>query len=134
LLERRPSRLVIANRTAARATALAAAFGDLGPVSGSGLDALDGQRFDLVINGTAASLAGAALALPDTLEVTGGFAYDLVYAREPTPFMRWAESRGASGTADGLGMLVEQAAESFYVWRGVRPETAPVIAALRAAG
>ncbi len=134
LLEQRPARLVVANRTAAKAAALADAFGDLGPVHGGGLDALAGQRFDVVINGTAASLGGAALALPDDLDVRGGFAYDLVYAREPTPFMRWAEARHAADTADGLGMLVEQAAESFLVWRGVRPETAPVIAALRGAG
>ncbi len=134
LLEQSPARLLIANRTAARATALAKDFADLGPVAGGGLDATAGQRFDVVINGTAASLAGGTLALPDSLEVAGGFAYDLVYAREPTPFMRWADGRGAAGTADGLGMLVEQAAESFYVWRGMRPETAPVIAALRAAG
>lgn len=132
LLEQRPARVVIANRTADKAAALAAAFADLGPVSGGGLDGPAGQHFDVVINGTAASLAGQALALPASLDVSGGFAYDLVYAREPTPFMRWAEARGASGTSDGLGMLVEQAAESFLVWRGVRPQTAPVIAALRA--
>jgi shikimate dehydrogenase len=124
--------VVIANRTADKAAALAAAFADLGMVSGGGLDGPAGQHFDVVINGTAASLAGQALALPASLDVSGGFAYDLVYAREPTPFMRWAEARGASGTSDGLGMLVEQAAESFLVWRGVRPQTAPVIAALRA--
>ena len=110
----------------------AAAFSDLGTVAGGGLDAVAGQRFDVVINGTAASLGGGTLALPESLQVDGGFAYDLVYAREPTPFMRWATDHAAVGTADGLGMLVEQAAESFYVWRGVRPETAPVIAALRA--
>ena len=132
LLEQRPARLVIANRTAERAAALAAAFSDLGTVAGGGLDAVAGQRFDVVINGTAASLGGGTLALPESLQVDGGFAYDLVYAREPTPFMRWATDHAAAGTADGLGMLVEQAAESFYVWRGVRPETAPVIAALRA--
>ncbi len=132
LLAAGPARLVVANRTADRATALATAFADLGPVEGGGFAALAGGRFDVVINATAASLQGAAPALPASLDVAGGFAYDLVYAREPTAFLRWAEGRGVAGTADGLGMLVEQAAESFLVWRGVRPETAPVIAALRA--
>ena len=131
LLAEGPARVVIANRTAAKAERLAAAFADLGPVSGGGLDALAGTRFDVVVNGTAASLHGDALVLPESLEVSAAFAYDLVYAREPTPFLRWAEARGAAAGADGLGMLVEQAAEAFLVWRGVRPETAPVIAALR---
>lgn len=132
LLGARPARLTIANRTAAKAEALAAAFADLGTVDGGGFERIAGGRFDVVINGTAASLHGATLPLPDALELDGAFAYDLVYAREPTPFMLWAAGHGAAGSADGLGMLVEQAAESFFVWRGVRPETAPVIAALRA--
>lgn len=131
LLAARPARLVIANRTAARAAALAAEFADLGPVTGGGFAALAGARFDVVINATAASLQGAGLALPESLEIADGFAYDLVYAAAPTPFLRWAEDHGAARIADGLGMLVEQAAESFALWRGVRPQTAPVIAALR---
>jgi shikimate dehydrogenase len=131
LLAEAPARLVVANRTADKAARLASEFADLGSVEGGGFDALSGERFDVVVNGTAASLQGAAPALPDSLSLAGGFAYDLVYASEPTPFMTWAEAHGATGTADGLGMLVEQAAESFALWRGVRPETAPVIAALR---
>ena len=131
LLAARPARLVIANRTAARAAALAAEFADLGPVTGGGFAALAGARFDLVINATAASLQGAGLALPESLAIADGLAYDLVYAAAPTPFLRWAEGHGAARVADGLGMLVEQAAESFALWRGVRPQTAPVIAALR---
>jgi shikimate dehydrogenase len=131
LLAARPARLVIANRTAARAVALAAEFADLGAVSGGGFADLAGARFDVVINATAASLQGAGLALPESLEIAGGFAYDLVYAAAPTPFLRWAAGHGAARVADGLGMLVEQAAESFALWRGVRPQTAPVIAALR---
>jgi len=131
LLGERPARLVIANRTAARAAALAAEFAGLGPVTGGGFAALAGARFDLVINATAASLQGAGLALPESLAIADGLAYDLVYAAAPTPFLRWAEGHGAARVADGLGMLVEQAAESFALWRGVRPQTAPVIAALR---
>jgi shikimate dehydrogenase len=131
LLAERPTSLVIANRTARKAEALADEFADLGPVSGGGFDLLANRRFDIVINGTAASLLGEALPLPETLTIDDGFAYDLVYASEPTPFLRWAEAHGVAGSADGLGMLVEQAAESFVMWRGVRPETAPVIAALR---
>ena len=134
LLAMRPATLVVANRTASKATALAGEFTDLGQVSGGGFDALADRRFDIVINGTTASLQGAALPLPETLAIDGGFAYDQVYASEPTPFLRWAEAHGVAGSADGLGMLVEQAAESFTLWRGVRPLTAPVIAALRAEG
>ena len=132
LLAARPARLVIANRTAVKAEMLADEFTDLGPVTGGGFDDLADRRFDIVINGTAASLQGAALPLPETLAIDDGFAYDLVYASEPTPFLRWAEAHGVAGSADGLGMLIEQAAESFTLWRGVRPQTAPVIAALRA--
>ncbi|RLA30397.1 MAG: shikimate dehydrogenase [Gammaproteobacteria bacterium] len=132
LLAERPLRLVIANRTARKAVDLALEFNDLGPVSGGGFEALADSRFDVVINGTAASLQGAALPLPETLIIDGGFAYDLVYASEPTPFLDWAGSHGIAGSADGLGMLVEQAAESFTLWRGVRPQTGPVIEALRA--
>ncbi len=132
LLAARPASLVIANRTAAKAEMLADEFTDLGPVTGGGFDVLADRRFDIVINATAASLQGAALPLPETLAIDDGFAYDLVYASEPTPFLRWAEAHGVAGSADGLGMLIEQAAESFTLWRGVRPQTAPVIAALRA--
>jgi shikimate dehydrogenase len=128
-----PATLVIANRTVQRAEHLAAAYADLGPVSGGGFEALAGRTFDLVINATAASLLGAALPLPETLGMTGSIAYDLMYADAPTPFMRWALRHGALAAHDGLGMLVEQAAESFLLWRGVRPRTAPVIATLRGA-
>lgn len=133
LLEAGPSRLVIANRTASRAVELAAAHRALGPLSGCGLDALAGQRFDLIINGTSAGLAGAVPAIPDECLATGGWTYDMLYADESTAFRRWGMRLGAGLALDGLGMLVEQAAESFFLWRGVRPDTAPVIALLRAA-
>ncbi len=132
LLEQRPARLVIANRTPSRALELAEAFADLGPVQGGGLPELAGQHFDVVINGTAASLHGEVPPLPDDLLRPGAVCYDMMYGPQPTAFVEWARAHGAAQALDGLGMLVEQAAESFLLWRGVRPDTAPVIAALRA--
>jgi shikimate dehydrogenase len=131
LLAERPAALVIANRTADKAEQLAADFADLGPVHGCGFEALAGP-FDLIINGTSASLTGELPPLPDDLLGKGAVAYDMAYGSEPTPFQRWAQAHGARLALDGLGMLVEQAAESFYRWRGVRPETAPVRQALDA--
>ncbi len=128
LLDCAPAALLIANRTPARAETLAGLFGD--GVRGCSFDCIEG-RFDLVVNATAASLAGELPPLPHALFAPGALAYDMMYGRD-TPFLAFARARGAA-TADGLGMLVEQAAEAFFVWRGVRPETAPVIAALRAA-
>jgi shikimate dehydrogenase len=126
LLERRPATLRIANRTAQRARDLARHFGG---ASGGGFEALAGEAFDLVINATSAGLAGEAPPLPPTVFAPGAFAYDMVYGRD-TPFLAMARASGAAAS-DGLGMLVEQAAESFWLWRGVRPDTAPVLAALR---
>ncbi len=131
LLKERPACLVIANRTVARAQSLAAACGDAGPVSGCGFEALLGRSFDVIINATAASLAGEVPPLPERILADGAWCYDLMYADQPTPFVRWGRAQGAAGSVDGLGMLVEQAAESFFIWRGVRPDTAPVIAELR---
>ncbi len=134
LLDSRPARLTIANRTVAKAEALAALFaaraGDTA-LDACGFDALAGRRFDLVINATAASLADELPPLPPGLYAEGALAYDMMYARAPTRFMRAALADGAARVADGLGMLVEQAAESFTLWRGVRPDSAPVLAALR---
>ena len=131
LLACEPAALVIANRTASRAQALAERFASLGPVTGCGFDALAGDSFDVVINGTAASLQGEVPPLPDDLLAPGGSCYDMMYSADATAFQRWAREHGGSQAIDGLGMLVEQAAEAFYLWRGVRPETAPVIARLR---
>jgi shikimate dehydrogenase len=128
LLEAGPAALLIANRTASKAEALAAQFDQ---ASGCGLDELDGQRFDLIINATSTGLNGQVPAIPEDCLAEGGWVYDLLYADEPTPFCRWGQARGAARVLDGLGMLVEQAAESFWLWRGVRPQTAPVIAQLR---
>jgi shikimate dehydrogenase len=131
LLEQRPQQLVIANRTAATAEALAASFGGHGvPVAACQFAALEG-RFDVVINATSASLAGAMPALPPQVFGRDTLALDMMYAADPTPFMQFATAHGAT-SRDGLGMLVEQAAEAFFVWRGVRPPTAAILAAMRA--
>lgn len=132
LLEQHPARLVIANRTDVKAIELAGLFSDLGHISGCGLDELAGQQFDVVVNGTAASLQGQVPPLPDDLLAANASCYDMMYSTEPTAFQLWAQARGAAQALDGLGMLVEQAAESFSLWRGVRPETEAVIARLRA--
>jgi len=126
LLDQQPAALVIANRTVGRAQELAELF-DRG-VRACGFDALD-EPFDLVINATAASLAGELPPLSPRVFTPDTLAYDMMYGRD-TPFLALARTHGAA-TADGLGMLVEQAAEAFWLWRGVRPDTAPVIAALR---
>ena len=122
-----PAAIVIANRTVPRAQALAARVPG---ASACGYEALAGRSFDLVVNATSAGLAGELPPLPAGLFRPGALAYEMVYGRV-TPFMAMARAAGAQ-VSDGLGMLVEQAAESFLVWRGVRPQTASVLAALRA--
>jgi shikimate dehydrogenase len=132
LLDLKPRELVIANRTVERALALAIAFASLGAVRGAGFAQLDGPGFDLIVNATAASLNSELPPLPPGVLGATTICYDLVYANADTCFLQWARSHGAAQTHMGLGMLVEQAAESFYLWRGVRPDTAPVLAALGA--
>ena len=133
LLEAAPETLVIANRTASRAEQLAEIFVGTCPVKGVGLNTLGREAaFDVLINATSASLGGDALELPEHLAAPGAVAYDMVYGARPTPFLQWASAHGAGLCADGLGMLVEQAAESFLLWRGIRPQTTPVINRLRA--
>lgn len=131
LLALAPAALVVANRTSERACELARRFRDAGPVEGVGLDAM-GWGFDLVVNATSASTRGEPLALPAGLFAPGAMAYDLAYGGAARPFLESGRAAGAR-TSDGLGMLVEQAAESFFLWRGKRPDTAGVIAELRAA-
>ena len=131
LLKQRPEELVVANRTLEKAEALAELFAELGPVSGQPFEALPGRQFDLIINGTSASLSGDLPPLPSHILSNEGSAYDMMYGAEPTPFMRWAAAEAAWAVSDGLGMLVEQAAESFCIWRGVRPDTRPVIELIR---
>jgi shikimate dehydrogenase len=131
ILELKPAELVIANRTVEKAWQLAEDFSELGNISGCSLEALDSQHFDIVINATSASLQGDLPDLPGTLFNENACAYDMMYAASPTPFMQWAKQNGAVHIYDGLGMLVEQAAESFRLWRNVLPETRPVIQSIR---
>jgi len=162
LLDARPARLTIANRTLSRAQELAAMLrgdgdgdGDAIPITAGGLSDFDGGihprhprsprlterggdesgggEFEIIINATSAGLgdAGDAPAIDSSVIGPGCVAYDLLYAASPTPFMNWAQGHGAAAVSDGLGMLVEQAAESFHLWHGMRPRTGDVIDALR---
>ena len=131
LLGLQPEELIIANRTADRAEALAAAFADLGDAHGVGFADVGDDAFDLVINATSASLSGEMPPLPPAAVGPQTVCYDLAYGKDATAFVKWAQSIGCAQALQGLGMLVEQAAESFHVWRGVRPQTASVRAALR---
>jgi len=128
LLATGPRSLVISNRTAARAEELARLFAADGPIAARTFAELGATSANL----TAVDHADAtALPWPETVFAPGALAYDLKYAVEPTPFVHWARLHGAARAVDGLGMLIEQAAESFLLWRGVRPDTAPVFALLR---
>jgi len=127
LLLESPASLVIANRTVSRAQQLAEDFSSFGNISACEFSELKNKQFDIIINGTSASLSGELPPLPENLFSKNACAYDMMYAKEPTVFMQWSKQQGAKLILDGLGMLVEQAAESFYIWRGVRPETRDVI-------
>ena len=133
LLGAHPTSLIIANRSAPKAQELARNFAALGAVAASTYAELAGQSFDLVINATSASLSGELPPLTPGVFAAGSLAYDMMYGQGKTPFLSFAEQCGAARLADGLGMLVEQAAEACFVWRGVRPETEAVMAALRGA-
>ncbi len=128
------TQLHIANRTPEKARQLVDIFHGLQPkaqLTSSYWQGLEGRQFDLVINATSSSLAGDLPPLPEGLFASESQAYDLMYSQKPTPFMLWAQQQGASQVADGLGMLVEQAAEAFFLWRQVRPATQPVFEYLR---
>jgi shikimate dehydrogenase len=132
LLEQQPRALVIANRTLVKAEQLLASYPIHSQLQCCDLAGLvDMGSFDLIINGISAGLSGTMPELPDSLLHNDSRCYDMVYADSDTVFIRWAKSKGVSTALDGLGMLVEQAAEAFFIWRGVRPETAPVIRLLR---
>lgn len=123
--------LAVVNRTVEKARRMTDSFDKQHKTTVNAYEEIVGQRFDLVINATSSSLSDEMPPLPPGIFAPGALAYDLMYGRE-TPFMKFAREHGAAIVSDGLGMLVEQAAESFFIWRGVRPETAPVIVALRA--
>ena len=130
LLEREPQEVVIANRTPERARQLAEEFSDLGDIQHCGFGDAKGPPYDLIINATSASLQGEMPVMPVGLVGEGTVCYDMAYGRGHTPFTLWARSLHARRTTKGWGMLVEQAAESFQLWRGIRPDTKPVLEAL----
>jgi shikimate dehydrogenase len=131
LLKQTPASIVVANRTVAKAQALEQQFAPFGKVEGGDYARLAGRQFDLVINATSASLTGELPPLPPNVFAPEALAYDMVYGNEPTRFLAYARDNGAGRVADGLGMLLAQAAESFLLWRGVRPDTGPVLEMLR---
>jgi len=133
LLERKPAQILIANRTPERARDLAAQFAADGPVTGCGFAEIPRQAFDLVLNATSSSLAGSVPPLPSQVFEAGTIAYDLAYAKGETAFTRHALKRGVSRAYRGWGMLVEQAAEAYQIWHGVRPQTKHVLELLTAA-
>ena len=126
LLDAKPASLHIANRTLEKAIGLAEQFADLGEIITCRFDELDGQQFGLIINATSAGLTGEVPPFPASIIDTHVICYDLSYSMTDTPFCNWARQQGATEAHQGWGMLVEQAAESFMIWRGVRPDTAPV--------
>ena len=131
LLREEPASLAIANRTVEKARALQSRFAPFGGVEGGDYARLAGRRFDLVINATSASLAGKLPPLPPGAFAPGALAYDMVYGDKATRFLDFAREHGAARVADGLGMLLAQAAESFFLWRGIRPDIGPVLELLR---
>ncbi|HEX7635897.1 MAG TPA: shikimate dehydrogenase [Noviherbaspirillum sp.] len=130
ILQQRPAALVIANRTVSKADELVRQFAQHGKVAACSFEALQ-EPFDVIVNATSASLSSDLPPIAPVVFGVNALAYDMMYAKEPTVFLRFAAQNGAM-VRDGLGMLVEQAAEAFFVWRGVRPDTAPVYADLRA--
>lgn len=129
-LARKPAQLVLANRTVEKAAELAGQFEAGGPIVGCGYGELANERFDVVVNATSASLKGELPPVPAGVFGADALAYELVYGKGLTPFLRLAQNAGVKRLADGVGMLVEQAAEAFAWWRGVRPDTREAIAAL----
>lgn len=135
LFDEQPAEIFVANRTASKAVELAAEFGPHAgaiQLAGGGFADISG-RFDVIINGSASSMANEVPPLPADVWNEGSLAYDMAYKKEPTAFVQAARAAGVGQTTDGLGMVVEQGAECFTLWRGMRPDTAPVIAALRGA-
>ncbi len=132
LLEAQPAVVVVANRTPDRAIGLAAEYAELGPVAGCGFDSLESEPFDYIINATSASLHGEAPLIPARIIAEHTVCYDMAYGRGDTSFTRWAREHHARSAFKGWGMLVEQAAESFQLWRRVRPDTRPILEALSA--
>lgn len=130
LLAAKPAQLLIANRTHAKAQALADIFSQYGAIEAVAFADIQPHSVDLIINGSSASLSGELPPLGPDILAAGACAYDMAYGKPQLPFLEWAKAQGAR-TSDGLGMLLEQAAESFFIWRGVRVETAVLLAEIR---
>lgn len=130
ILAETPAEVVICNRTHTKAQDLAAQFSSMGNICAAEFDAINGS-FDVIINGTSASLNGELPAIPESVIAHNTAVYDMMYAKQPTPFLVWANALGAEKIIDGLGMLVEQAAVSFELWRGVYPESISVLEGLK---
>lgn len=132
LLEKQPGLVHIANRTAKRAEVLGKRFETLSPITSSDWEGIPDQAYDIIINGTSASLEGKLPPINSNVVGQDSLVYDMMYGAEPTIFMQWAQQHQPScQVRDGLGMLVGQAAEAFYIWRGVRPQTQSVIDEVR---
>ncbi len=131
LLGAKPLELWLANRTVSKAQALEVLFSSEGPIHASSFEGLAGKQFDLIINATSASLTADLPPLADGLLASKGVCYDLAYSQEATAFVKWGVQQGAALSVDGLGMLVEQAAHAFNLWRDVMPETKLLRASLR---
>lgn len=134
LLQENPSRILIANRTVTKADDLVNSFSSAGNIHSCGFEQIDNSRaFDLIINATSASLNNDVPAIPSNVVGPKTVCYDLAYSDKPTAFINWSKNLKAKKSIDGIGMLIEQAAESYYIWRGFRPETKPVFNLLRPA-
>lgn len=131
LLQQQPALLAIANRTPEKAAALRKQFSTYGNIAAGDFMFFTDEHFDIIINATSASLHNTLPELPASIFAQAALAYDMMYQHEPTPFLKFAQQHGAQQIVDGIGMLVEQAAESFFTWRNVRPQTKPVIAKLK---
>jgi len=131
LLQQLPKNMVIVNRTREKALKLAQHFHTYGPIVGFGHDEIGAQEFDLVINATSASLSGNLPSIPTSIFPSSCCVYDMMYSSNTTVFNQWATKHGARLCLDGLGMLVGQAAESFFIWRNIYPETKPVLMDMR---
>lgn len=131
LLQQLPSQILIANRTIAKANTLANAFSSAGKIDSCGFNDIDTQEYDLIINATSASLTNDVPPIPTSTVGANTICYDLAYSDQPTAFLQWSNQLNAKKSIDGIGMLIEQAAESYYIWRGFRPNTSQVFKLLR---
>jgi len=131
LLGVKPSVLFLANRTVSKAEAMETLFASVGRITSTSYEELAGHQFDLIINATSASLSDSLPAISAGLLASNGVCYDLAYSEQPTAFVRWGLREGARLSVDGRGMLVEQAAHAFKLWRGVMPDTAQVLEGLK---